>query len=372
MFAPSETRTWVDTNKDDIAQDSELGASPNGVNFGKLLSTPKLDPNFKRETNRQYAIGVQHQLRSRMTVGMTYYHRTSGNYAALRNRAIDSVADYAPFRIVNPYDAANPITAYRLTRAPAANDFYQTNADSDKVQNIYSGLEFGTTMRLPRNGNLFGGWTVERNTDVRCDMNIGANNLGLGGAIVGSNITNGTYNDPNSLRFCDQRGVLPFRSDFKLAGSMPLYKGFDVSWVWNSSPNVERYTNWDVTRALRYPTDCSHCPNDSTGAKALVLSGVTTLAQQPSIRIPFIAPGSRYQDRLSQLDLGIKRNFKFRESMRMQLQLDVFNVTNSNTVLVQGQNMTTLSANLGPNGVGGTPTQILQARLMRLAMQFHF
>ena len=379
MFAPSETRTWTDTNKDDIAQDSELGASPNGANFGKLTSTPKLDPNFKRESNRQYALGVQHQLHARMTVGVNYFHRTAQNFAFLQNRAIDSTADYAPFQITNPYDSANPITAYRLLRAPAANDFYQTNADSSKALDIYSGVEFGANMRLPRNGILFGGWTVERQSIVRCDMNIGATNLGIGGAINGSNIINGTYNDPNSLRFCDERGQIPFRSDFKIAGSYPVYKGIDVSWAWNSSPNIERYTTWSVTRATRYPTDCAACPNDAAGVttanpggKALVLNGVTTIAQQASITIPLLNPGGRFQDRLNQLDLGIKRTFKFREQLRLQAQLDVFNVMNANIVLVQGQNLTSLATALGPDGVGGQPTQILQARLLRLAVQFHF
>ena len=68
----------------------------------------------------------------------------------------------------------------------------------------------------------------------------------------------------------------------------------------------------------------------------------------------------------------MRRTFKIREQMRVQAQLDVFNVMNASTVLVQGQNLTSTSVNLGPNGIGGQPTQILQARLLRLAVQFHF
>jgi hypothetical protein len=284
------------------------------------------------------------------------------------------VADWIPFQIQNPYDSANPITAYTMTNAAVAArpaQLYQTDADESKVQNIYTGYEFGTNLRLPRNGALFGGWTIERLSDMRCDMSIGTNNLGLGGAIPGNNITNASVNDPNSLRYCDETGQIPFRSDLKLAGFIPVYKGFDLSFAWNSSPNTERYTNWDITRTSRYPTDCTSCPNDSTGAKALVIpTGVTLI--QSSLRIPLIAPGSRYQDRLNQLDLGLKRTFKFNENLRLQLQVDLFNVLNASTVLVQGQALSNISVPLGPTGVGGQPTQILQARLLRLGLQFHF
>jgi hypothetical protein len=101
-------------------------------------------------------------------------------------------------------------------------------------------------------------------------------------------------------------------------------------------------------------------------------------------------PGSRYFDRLNQLDLGLKRTFKFHERYRVQAQIDVFNVTNSAPVLGEtyalgtarqtATNLNNPSAwsiapfvgggNSGP--AGGRPTSILQGRLLRLAMQFHF
>jgi hypothetical protein len=373
MVVSTDTRTWTDTNRDDIAQDNEIGPSTN-VNFGKLANIPKLDPNFRRDRNQQFSAGITHQLFSRTTVGVNWYRRTVANLAYLSNRAVDPVADWIPFQVQNPYEPSTPITAYTMRNAavqarPA--DLYQTNADSSLTSNKYTGFEFGTTTRLPKSGFLFLGYTLERQSDQRCDMHIGA-------AGVGNGITNASLNDPNSLRYCDQRGLIPFRSDFKLSGVMPVAWGVDYSWSINSNPNNERYTSWDITRISRYPTDCDTCANDpagktaaNPGGKALVIPSNVTLIQ-PTLRIPLIRPGARYQDRLNQVDMGLKKTFKFRETIRVQAQVDVFNVLNVATVLVQGQNLSTLSFPLGPNGPGGQPTQILQSRLTRLGFQIHF
>jgi hypothetical protein len=218
---------------------------------------------------------------------------------------------------------------------------------------------------------LFIGYTTERQSDQRCDANIGT-------AITGSNITNTSLNDPNSYRYCDERGRIPFRGDFKVSGAIPIKFGVDFSWSLNSSPNTERYTNWDITRTSRYPTDCDNCPNDpagkttaNPGGKALVIPANVTLIQT-TLRVPLLAPGSKYQDRLNQVDIGLKKTFKVGETNRIQAQADVFNVLNASTVLVQGQTMSTVGFPLSLQGPGGQPTQILQARLVRLALQLHF
>jgi hypothetical protein len=172
--------------------------------------------------------------------------------------------------------------------------------------------------------------------------------------------------------------LIPFRSEFKVIGNMPLWKGFEASVVWQNDPEFLRYLSWTVTKTTRYPVDCSACPNDPSNAslKALVAPTLTN----PSEVIPLLQPGAKYQDRLNQLDVGIKRTFHIKEKLRVVAQLDVFNVNNAHTVLVQTQSLGTRLAPAagaqGPdyrlNGLGGTPTQILQARLLRLAVQVHF
>jgi hypothetical protein len=96
--------------------------------------------------------------------------------------------------------------------------------------------------------------------------------------------------------------------------------------------------------------------------------------------IPLVAPGSRFLDRVVQLDLGMRRVFRIRERMSLSAQLDVFNVNNSHAVLIETQNLGTSGANtftglvstFRDGGPGGTPTTLLTPRILRLAVQFKF
>ena len=173
------------------------------------------------------------------------------------------------------------------------------------------------------------------------------------------------------MRNCDERGLIPFRGEVKIIGNIPIWKGFAGSVVYQNAPEFLRYVNWDITKATRYPADCSACPSDATNSalKALVVGSSLTNTTE---RVALSVPGSRYNDRLNQLDLGIRRNFVFKEKYRLQAQFEVFNVTNANTVLVQNQSLLSTIKPFVLGGPGGLPTQILQARLVRLAMQFHF
>ena len=85
-------------------------------------------------------------------------------------------------------------------------------------------------------------------------------------------------------------------------------------------------------------------------------------------------PGTQYLSRWNQLDFGLRRTFRFERGVTVQGQIDLFNALNSNTVLTEG---TALSTTIAPflssdPSSGGTPTSILQPRIIRLAAQFRF
>jgi hypothetical protein len=305
-----------------------------------------------------------------MSTSFNWFRRTNYDPAVLLNRAVDPVKDWTPFTVTNPLDGST-FTAYNLNAdartRPA--DLYQTNADHAKHHNTYTGFEMTVSGRIPHGGHLMTSWTIDRDTDLTCDMPIGSSLIGLL-LIDGNNITNSSLNDPNSLLYCDERGRIPFRSEVKLLGFLPLKWGLEFSGVYQNSPEFLKYVNWDITAAAIYPGNCVGCAANQRVNAALT---------QPE-RLPLIAPGTRYNDRLNQLDLSLKRTFKFGESVRLLPQIDVFNVTNSSTVLVDtnGLGAGPLSAtNPGVTpfvngGLGGRPTSVLQARLLRVAVQFHF
>ena len=73
-------------------------------------------------------------------------------------------------------------------------------------------------------------------------------------------------------------------------------------------------------------------------------------------------------DRLNQLDVGIRRTFAIRERIHVQTQVEMFNVNNAHTVLLETQTLGTSVKPFVAGGLGGTPQALLQPRLLRVAL----
>jgi hypothetical protein len=393
----NESRTWVDrntlgencalaatTNKsgcDDIAQDNEIAASSN-PNFGRGTNRT-LDPNFTREYNYQLSAGVQHELRPGMAVTFNWYRRTLSNSAYTRNRAIDPVADWTSTTVINPLDGTTiPVFQINQNKATGVTpDLYLTNMNDDNLRrNVYTGFETGTSARLPHRISMFAGWTFERTIDVDCTLNTAS--------------ASATTNSPNSYRFCDQSGQthqdlganaeIPFRHELKLNASVPVVYGFEASVSLQSYPGAQKAAagglSWAITPGTtRYPLDCTACP-----AGQVILP--SRFASDPSVTVQLVPPGVRYLPRWNQLDIGLRRTFRT-HGITIQPQLNIFNLLNSNTILSEG---TSLSTRLNPfttsTGApssnftfasndpdsGGTPTSVLQPRLIQIGAQIKF
>jgi hypothetical protein len=345
----SDTRTWTDLNKDNIAEDNEIGPSGNssfGISTGR---TPA--PDLSREYNIEIAGGVQHQLLPRLSVFGGYYHRHFYNQEAQINPLLTS-ADWTAFQVANPLGNGEMITLFNLSPAKAGSYASQLiDVNSDINRTIYDGFEASFTARLPRRAVLFGGWSNDRLITVTCDQ----------------------Y-DPNKLRFCDQTGktfqeygktsMPPFRNDFKLSGNYPLAWGIEVSGVFMSyAGKGNSYTAQDPSLGVYWSVPASVFPNGQrtrvvTSAPILLAAGTQT--QAPGVNL--IAPNTKFQNRWNQLDLSAKRTFRVNQK-EFQGQIAVFNVTNASTVLQEVQSY-------GPNL--GQPQNFLQGRMMRLALLINF
>ena len=111
----SETRTWNDLNRDDIAQDNEIGP-PADINFGRVTAlTRSPDPNIERAYNLSSSLGVEHQLRPGLGVTFMWYHRAWNNLMRTDNDLV-TLADYSPVDVVSPLDGS-VITVYNLNPA---------------------------------------------------------------------------------------------------------------------------------------------------------------------------------------------------------------------------------------------------------------
>jgi hypothetical protein len=391
----TETRTWSDLNSagqncfaagqtnrvgcDDIAQDNEIGPSPN-PSFGRITGRT-LDPNFSREYNQQLSAGVQHELRPGMAVTFNWYRRTLSNTAYTRNRAVDPTADWTSTTVVSPLDGT-PIPVFLINQNRAtgvAPDLYLTNMTDDNLRrNTYTGFEIGTSARLPHGIQMFAGWTFERTIDVDCTLNT-AN-------------SSATLNSPNSYRFCDQSGQthqdlganseIPFRHEVKINANVPVGYGFQASVSLQSYAGAQKAAagglSWAITPGTTtYPADCTQCP-----AGQVILP--RRFAGDPAVTVQLISPGVRYLPRWNQLDFGLRRTFRAR-NITIQPQLNIFNLLNSNTVLSEGTGLTTrlnplINGATYPNYTylsndpdsGGAPTAILQPRLIQIGVQLRF
>src|SRR5712691_1023391 len=331
LVLQSDTRNWSDcdflpgtstcstrvlsTNRDGIAQDNEIGPS-NNLNFG-LAPARHADPNLQRPYDIEYSLGIVRELVPGVSVTGAWYRRDTYNLEQQLNTLI-SVADYASFTTPSPLNNSEPVLIYTLNRAKQGiQDLLDTTAtERSKARVNYNGLELSFTARLPRGGNMFGGWSADRLITVAC-----------------------ASFDPHTFRYCDQSEFgLPFRHDFKFAGSYPLVWGVQVGAMLQSYAGLPLAVNWAVPANL--------FPGGRT----------------QSVTVNLVPPGSKYLDRWTQLDLSFRKVFKVGR-YRLDGALDMFNALNSNVVLSQNQNF-------GPTL--DQPQAVLQGRLLRLSSQIKF
>jgi hypothetical protein len=365
--------------------DQNIGANTN-PRFG-LLNNISLDPNFHREYQWQYSVGVQQQLARGVTLNFSWNRTSDYQQPLVLNYAVPFSA-YTPFQISNPLDGT-PLTVFNLQTAYSGLTpvLHMTNAPQSLRKNTYTGFETSVSARLAHGMFVFGGWTLERQVDTACDMTTNPGGTAL--------------NDPNSLRFCDWSGGLnqdlgkisgvPYRNEFKLQTNVPIKWGIEANASLYSDPVYStnfatsiassttgpplpltaftgmefgfKMVNWNITPTTKYPADCS-CPTPG----AVVDAGL----KQGSALVPLIAPGSRLTPRLNQFDIGVRKIFHIREKYTLMGEVQLFNVINASTVLTESYTLGTTVKPYLAGGPGGTPSVILNPRMLRLNLQFKF
>src|SRR5207247_9121088 len=108
-------------------------------------------------------------------------------------------------------------------------------------ERIYKAFRWEFKVRPGKGAQVLGGMSFERQLEVNCT----------------------SPDNPNSLRFCDDRqNEIPFSKSLKLAGSYPLPYGITFSAVMqsNQSPNSARSLTF-TRGTTRYPANCpAPCP----------------------------------------------------------------------------------------------------------------
>jgi len=339
MFEDTDTRTWRDLNGDDIAQDNEIGASQNSQ-FG-IAAVRRPDPNIKRPYTVEYSASIQRELARGVSATFGYFRRDYHRLFYSENQAIGP-QDFIPLVITNPTDGT-PLTVYSLSPAKlGVIDIVDKNSATNS--RVYNGFEATFNARL-RGATLFGGFNSGRQVSNNCQVLVGQNLNGV------ANQPKTAASNPNTLRYCDQSKYdIPFRTQFKVAGNYALPLGLQVSGTLQSYPGTVSYGNGSTATPWL---------NANYNVNAAIARGLT----QTQEIIPLIPPGTKFLKRWTQLDLRLAKKFRIRESAYWQVQADLFNSSNSHTVIAQNQ---TYGAALDQ------PTQVLQGRLLSFGAQLHF
>jgi hypothetical protein len=329
---------WTDLNNDGAPQgekgcvyrtagcEIDLGQLPAGFGVANIAT---FDPDIERMYNIETSVSVQHEILPRISVTGGWFHRDFKNLFRRTNK-LQTFADYTPFTVFSPIDGA-PITYYNVTAAARTRvSTVDENAPDRKMW--YNGFEYSFNARLPRGITMFGGGTSERVIAQVCDE--AAN--------------------PNLLLYCDQtQSGIPWRTQFKLSGSVPLAYGIQTSFSFQSMPGYRlgtaaQYaltgnsgpsgittvnppngagTVWQINSATRYAT----CPGNSASQGCVVGALVNPGIQVASLSIPLAPPNTEFGDRINQLDFSITRTFKLGR-FSAQPKLDFFNLLNVSPV----------------------------------------
>ena len=297
----NETRPWSDTNGDDIAQDSEIGAARN-AKFGLPGSRAVADPSLSRNNNYSVNANLEHELRPGLSISGGYYYRKYSNFRETHN-SLTSASDYDSAQYADPRGNGRSVTVSWLNAAMIGKvDNFIRNTENWRN---YNGFDINLNARFGDGGVLSTGFSAGRIVKNDCD-----------------------YEDPNGRThggrpffakggpFCDQTQFdIPFDKTFKMHGAYPLplpsnIPTIAISGVFQSVPGDVRTISKVVTRR--------NFPQATFGYTI----------------IPLSQPGEDYLPRHNQLDLKLNTTIEAGNA-RIRPELAIYNLINVDTILVQ-------------------------------------
>ena len=329
----TDRRTWSDLNGDDTAQTNEIGPVVTPFNISGV-SNRRPDPDIRRPYQWEYTVGVQHELSAGVLLSANWLRR---DYKRLfwSDNTLVSYDDYTIVDIPNPHVPGEMVPIYNLNVAKRGQvDIIDKNSSQNR--RWYNGFDVGFTARA-RGASMYGGVTAGKQTTTFCEVD-----------------------DPNSLRYCDQRDLdMPYLTQFKLAGTYPLPWGISLSGSWQGLPGVPVGT---ARQDAEYVAAQNRIPDPSLNVEYIVTRTQIPSLTVASVTVPLIEPGTQFLDRRNQIDIRLAKSVTI-SRVKLQGQFDIFNMLNASTILSQTE---TYGSALG------RPTAILQGRLFGIGLQATF
>ena len=367
----STTRAWTDSNgnffpdcdlRSPVAN-GECGAMANS-SFGQqqVKSTP--DPNWvngfgNRGWNKQMSLGIDQQLAGGIAVTGGFFRTWYGNATVLDNTLV-TPANYDPYCITAPVDPRLPASISGQTQCGfydvTPTLFGQVNtvetlaSHYGNLTETYQGYDFGINARLPRGAQIGGGLNVGNSISLTAGGQGQVNDVISRCFVVDSpqellHPLSPVANQ-STIATSGCQTANPYQARLKINGSYPLPFGLQAAVVFQSLPGAPYQALYTAPVAQIQTT------------LGRPLAGGTKTVQVDLL--PTF--GSFLDSRVNQLDFRLSKIAHIGR-IRLQGNLDLYNVTNSSTVL-------SVNSAVGPTYLN--VTQIMPARLVKLGVQLDF
>ncbi len=342
LLSQTATLPWRDANGNDIAEGErgctgyprvgcEIDFTTLSSNFGIAALNEFGD--YPRTWNLENAFELQQEVLPGLSLSTACFHGGFRNLTTTINQNW-SLADYTPFTFYNPL-TGEPLEVY--ARSVAATQRPTRNLDTfdPERKRSYNAFQANATWRIRGGGQLFGGFTMERERQKACTAPDDPNYIATGST------TNYT-----TKAFCDDFAIdIPWKKQFKLSGTRNIGWGFELSMALqsNQSPNSTR--NMTVTRGVtRYPANCpAPCP-----AGQIIMP--TGTFGQGSL-VVFLEPErGTFVERINQIDFKLSRRFQIGRFSLLPV-VEVFNLNNSDAIISYVTTNALSASYLAPNSI---------------------
>ena len=349
-------RAWTDTNGNYVPDCNLANRAANGEcgplqnqNFGNpVVTTRYSDSVLKgfgvRPYNWDMSAEVQRQIGRDMSMTVGYYRNWYGNFRVTDNLAV-AAADFNTYCVGAPKDSRLPdgggyqvCGLYDISpaRFGQSNNLVTRAKDFGKQTQVSNFFTFAMDARFASGARLGGGIDTGRTTSDVCDVRK---------ALPELNIT-GSFNVSPTSPFCRVTSPFSGNTQIKLNGSYPLPREFFVSALYQNLSGPAYLADWAAPTAAIAPS----LGRDLAG-------GVRTAT------VGLLAPSTYYDSRTTRLDLRIGKNVRLTQRVKVQGNVDLYNVTNSGSVLAD------------TNAFGArwlVPTLVLEPRILQFSAQISF
>ena len=344
----NQAYVWNDLNGDLVFQPGNAtwdGLKYVGGEFGNLnsnngLAVATFDRAVKREKRDEVTVTVDHELFRNFLLDVSYLHTQEKDKQGTIDNSIElwpsqytqiTLRDPGRDGFANTADDAD-ITVYNQNAGVTTT----TKTINDKrLAGRYNGLDVIVTRRFEDGWTLLAGYTYSQQ---KVDLT--------------------SLSNPNNA-FVNAGGVSGGRRhNLKASGS------YTLPWQWVLAANFRLQSGLPITRTWAVPT-CS--------------TSVTTNCTRQGLTVNAEPRGSVELGKLPTLDLRIGRFFDFRDD-RVDFSMDIYNLTNSNTVYnvrsTTGQTAIRVDGNINnPTTLINSflsPTGFLAPRVLRFNVTYNF